>query len=380
MTGPDPTQPPSTDDAGRADTGQFVVRPARPAGPGGSGGWAMLGALAAVAVVGMTVWGAASQAPPPPPRTEVVPVVTAAPAPTMPVVDVPSSDAALDELARLAGWGGCPVWRAFDVAATVGPRSVEAAIGATGDDRGFLDVPDATGIVRRIWVGGDIRAAAAAFGGSFVVREADAAWTVVMGQGRDVAVRLLATARRDGGPFWQVSGRAVPASYCSADARPLGGPDPRPARRRRRRRKAVFEAAGLAPLRDLARSASQTLPSSAAIERAAASALVPPTVTAGSTCPPRRSPATGRSAPGSGRRARGRGAHGSGLWSRRRDPRPHGCGSTSTTTRRHRAAAGRRPAAAGRLDPDPRRGRPDVSGTGLGQLRLERLVTASSTG
>ncbi len=175
----------------------------------------MLGALAAVVVVGMTVWGAASQAPPPPPRTNVVPVVTAAPAPTMPVVDVPSSDAALDELARLAGWGGCPVWRAFDVAATVGPRSVEAAIGASGDDRGFLDVPDATGIVRRIWVGGDIRAAAAAFGGSFVVREVDAGWTVVMGQGRDVAVRLLATARRDGGPFWQVSGRAVPAPYCS---------------------------------------------------------------------------------------------------------------------------------------------------------------------
>ena len=232
MTGPDPTQPPSPDDAGRADTGQFVVRPARPAGPGGSGGWAMLGALAAVAVAGMTVWGAASQAPPPPPRTNVVPVVTAAPAPTMPVVDVPSSDAALDELARLAGWGGCPVWRAFDVAATVGPRSVEAAIGATGDDRGFLDVPDATGIVRRIWVGGDIRAAAAAFGGSFVVREVDAAWTVVMGQGRDVAVRLLATARRDGGAFWQVSGRAVPAPTASGVV-PGRGPDPHPARARR---------------------------------------------------------------------------------------------------------------------------------------------------
>ena len=193
----------------------------------------------------------------------------------MPVVDVASSDAALDELARLAGWGGCPVWRAFGVAATVGPRSVEAAIGASGHDSGFLDVPDAAGIVRRIWVGGDIRAAAAAFGGSFVVREVDAGWTVVASQGGEAAVRLLATARRDGGPYWQVSGRAVPAPYCVGDGVRFDGPirvltvpgDPQ---------EGLLEAAGWAPCETWTRNASQTLPSSAAIERAAALALVLP--------------------------------------------------------------------------------------------------------
>ena len=224
----------------------------------------------------MTVWGAASQPPPAAPRVNVVPVVTAAPAPTMQVVDVPDGDAAMDELARLAGWGGCPVWRPFDVDATVGPRSVEAAIRASGHDRGFLDVPDASGVARRIWVGGDILAAATAFGGSFVVREADAGWTVVPWEGGQAGVRLRATARRDGGPYWQVSGRAVPAPYCIGRGAQFEGPirilhvPGRPAGRRCSTRP------GGASCKTWERASSQMLPSSAAIERAAASELITP--------------------------------------------------------------------------------------------------------
>ena len=67
----------------------------------------------------------------------------------------------------------------------------------------------------------------------------------------------------------------MPASYCSADDGRFEGPirvlnvpgDPQ---------EGLIEAAGWAPCETWTRSASQTLPSSAAIERAAASALVTP--------------------------------------------------------------------------------------------------------
>ena len=231
--------------------------------------------MAAVAVVALTVWGVVGAPAATPVPANVVPAVTAAPAPTMEVVDVTSSDAALDQLARLGGWGGCPVWRAFDVAATVGPRSVEAAITASGSGHGFLDVADAAGVVRRVWVGGDVQDAAKAFGGTFLVREADADWTVIPNGDSEVAVRLKPTARRDGGSYWQVDGRAAPAPYCVGRGTTVAGPvrvvdgagDPRAV---------LFAAAGWAACRTWERAATQELPSSDAIEQAAASALVLP--------------------------------------------------------------------------------------------------------
>lgn len=275
MTEPDPTGPPSTEAPGRAVTGQFVVDPVRPAGRRRPSAWPVAGALAVVAVVVLTAWGVAGSPAPTAAPANVVPAVTAPTAPAMEIVDVATSNAALDELARLGGWGGCPVWRAFDVASTVAPRTVEAAISASGSDRGFLDVADAAGVVRRVWVGGDVRDAARAFGGTFLVREADADWTVIPVDGSEVAVRLKPTARRDGGEFWQVSGRAAPAPYCVGRGTTVAGPV-RVIDGATDARVALFTAAGWAACRTWQRAASQNLPASDAIERAAAAALVLP--------------------------------------------------------------------------------------------------------
>jgi hypothetical protein len=233
------------------------------------------GAFAAVAVVALAAWGAVATPSAAPVPANVVPPVTAPPSSGMAVVDVASSDEALDTLARLGGWGGCPVWRAFDVASTITSRSVEAAISASGYDIGFLDVGDAGGVVRRIWVGGNAQAAAQAFGGTFLVREADADWTVIPEDGSEVAIRLKPVARRDGDEFWQVSGRAAPAPYCVGRGATVAGPvrvidgaaDPSAV---------LFSAAGWAACRTWQRAASQRLPSSDAIEHAAASALILP--------------------------------------------------------------------------------------------------------
>ena len=124
-------------------------------------------------------------------------------------------------------------------------------------------------------MGGDVQEAARAFGGTFLVREADADWTVIPSDGSEVAVRLKPTARRDGGEYWQVNGRAAPAPYCVGRGATVAGPvrvvdgaaDPRAA---------LFDAAGWAACRTWERAASQQLPSSDAIERAAAAALILP--------------------------------------------------------------------------------------------------------
>ena len=94
-------------------------------------------------------------------------------------------------------------------------------------------------------------------------------------EGRAGGVRLRATARRDGGPYWQVSGRAAPASYCIGRGDQFEGPirilnvqgDPQ---------EGLFDAAGWTACMTWERASSQTLPSSAAIERAAASELITP--------------------------------------------------------------------------------------------------------
>ena len=143
-----------------------------------------------------------------------------------------SSEAALDELARLAGWGGCPVWRSFDVAATVGPRSeVEAAIrGQAEATRASSTCPTrpatvAAGLGRRR------HPARPARGFRRLVRRARARRGLdgrAVGQRGDVAVRLLA--RPPGGTagaFWQISGRAAPAPYCLDRTTSVRGPDPR---------------------------------------------------------------------------------------------------------------------------------------------------------
>ncbi len=278
MTDPDPTEPTTPVDVGRADTGQFVVAPAHPtAPPGRSAAWTFVGAFAAVAVVALTAWGLAGQGSPPPAAARPVPAA-AAPSPTgptMPVVDVATSEEALDELARLAGWGGCPVWRSFDVAATVAPREVEAAIRGQAQAHGLIDVPDAAGASQRVWVGGEVEVAARGFGGTFVVREPDAAWTVVPWGTGEAAVRLKPTARRDGGAFWQISGRAAPAPYCLDRTVQVDGPV-RVLHVAGDAQKGVFEAAGFAGCKTWRRDASQTVPTSAAIEAAAAAELILP--------------------------------------------------------------------------------------------------------
>jgi hypothetical protein len=282
MTDPDRTEPTSPPDPARADTGQFVVAPTQPETPRRPTAWSVLGAVASLGVVLLAAWGLLTQsspqspvARPAPTAPTLVPSAGASPTPGLRIVDVGSGDEAIDELATLAGWGGCPVWRAFDVAATVAPRAVDRAVQAAGVDHGPIDVEDATGTEQHIWVGGDVIDAARGFGGSFVVREVEAAWTVIPVDGGDMAVRLKPTARRDGGTFWQVSARAAPAPYCSDRSIEPGTPvrilpasgDPQAA---------LFEAAGLDRCPAWTRSASGPVPSVDAIEAAAADELIPP--------------------------------------------------------------------------------------------------------
>ena len=280
MTAPDPTEPTEPVDAGHADTGQFVVAPTHPAvPPGRSGPWTFVGAFAAVAVVALTAWGLAGQGSTPPAAPRPAPPAVAAAAsptgPTMPVVDVATSEDALDELARLAGWGGCPVWRSFDVSATVARREVETAVRGRAGADGLVEVPDAAGVTQRVWVGGDVEEAARGFGGTFLVREPDAAWTVVPWGSGAAAVRLKPTARRDGAAFWQISGRAAPAPYCLDRTVQADGPV-RVLHMTGDAQKDVFEAAGFTGCKTWRRDASQPLPSSAAIEAAAAAELILP--------------------------------------------------------------------------------------------------------
>src|SRR5262245_4307635 len=282
MTEPDPTRPPAPAEPGRADTGQFVVAPTRPATPQRPTAWSVLGAIASLGVVVLAGWGLLTQSTPRPQVARPLPpVATTAPStgadetPGLPIVDVASSDEALDELATLAGWGGCPVWRAFDVAATVSPRTVDRAVEGSGVQHGALDVEDAAGTDQRVWVGGDVSDAARGFGCAFVGRETDAAWTVIRAGDREVAVRLKPTARRDGGTYWQVSGRAAPAPYCTDRSIQTGGPvrvlhasgDPEAA---------LLDAAGLARCPTWMRSSEPREPSADAIEAAAADELIPP--------------------------------------------------------------------------------------------------------
>ena len=231
-----------------------------------------------MAVVALTAWGLAGQGSPPPaarPAPPAPPVAASPTGPTMPIVDVATSEEALDELARLAGWGGCPVWRSFDVAATVARREVEAAVRGEPQAHGLIDVPDAAGASQRVWVGGEVEEAARGFGGTFVVREPDAAWTVVPWGTGEAAVRLSPTARRDGGAFWQISGRAAPAPYCLDRTVRVNGPV-RVLHVAGDAQKGVFDAAGFAGCKTWRRDASQALPSSAAIEAAAAAELILP--------------------------------------------------------------------------------------------------------
>ncbi len=195
----------------------------------------------------------------------------------MPVVDVARGDSALDAVARLAGWGTCPVWRSFDVpasAAAIDPEKVEYAIRISGYSRGFFDVVDRAGIVQRIFVGGDLAAAAGAFGGAFLVREPDAAWTVVWTGAGQEAVRLKPTARRDGGVFWQVNGRAAPAPYCARPEARASWPI-RALHVAGDAKEGVFEAAGYGGCQTWTIDVSQPVPDPAAIEGAAEAAGIP---------------------------------------------------------------------------------------------------------
>lgn len=207
--------------------GGFAVQPARTATPGGS--VALLAGVALAAVVlALAVAGVLSPAPvpsPPPaaPGSTSPDRSTAAASATLPVRDVRSGDEAVAELARLAGWTKCPIWREFGTDAPVTRRDVEAAAAATGIEAGPVDVTDVDGHVQRVWLGGDAAAAVRGLGGTVIVRDADTVWTVIVEAERAVAVRLQAGVRRDGGTFWQIRGRAEPAPYCVVPV-PVDGP------------------------------------------------------------------------------------------------------------------------------------------------------------
>ncbi len=378
MTELDHTEPISTVPAARADTGQFVVPPGRPSGSRPPSRWATIGACIALGIAALTTWGlvgeAARTTEPVPPAAP--PAETAPPAPasaTMVIVDVTSGEAALDALARLAGWGGCPVWRAFDVAATILPATVESAIQVSGAGPGFLDVRDASRTLERIWVGGDVEAAARAFGGAFLVREPTAAWTVIPWHQGQAAVRLKPIARRDGGVFWQITGRAAPAPYCVDRGHGVDAPV-RVLHVAGDAREGVFQAAGFGGCLTWSFETTPTAPSSAVIERAAAAALVLPDGTGWIDLPADAvgggrplSAWLGRDERGSRGRAR---VHPDGH-RRRRAGRRLAAGDARRSPGRDRAPAGREQGRLGGLDPDPQRVGDDPSGRRLrGRLRL----------
>ena len=290
MTPPDPTEPTGPDEAERRGTARFVVAPARIAAPARSAAWTALGVLTAVVVIGLAAWGLASQAgsetallrsaaPQSVAPQSVAPraedVATRAPFPALLTIDVANDDAALDALATAAGWGGCPVWRAFDVGAVIHPLEVEAAIRARGAARQMIGVADSRGDTRQVWLGGDIAEAARGFGGTFLVRDPDAAWTVAYWRGSQAAIRLRPTARRDGGVYWQVTGLAGPAPYCTGGGVAGHGPV-RVVHTDRDPLDVLFEEAGWGPCQAWTRGSAQTLPTATAIEHAAAAALVTP--------------------------------------------------------------------------------------------------------
>ncbi len=204
-------QPPRTLD-------RFVVEPARPGSPRVSfallAGVALAAAVLALAVAGVLSPPPVPSSPPAAPGSAFPDGSAAAASATLPVTEVRSGDEAVAELARLAGWTACPIWREFGTDAPVTRRDVEAAVGATGIEAGLVDVTDADGHIQRVWLGGDAAAAVRGLGGTVIVRDADTVWTVIMEAEREVAVRLQAGVRRDGGTFWQIRGRAEPAPYC----------------------------------------------------------------------------------------------------------------------------------------------------------------------
>ncbi len=189
--------------------GRFVVHPERAAAATRATPWTVIGAAVVVSVLALAAWGTIrttstrrpvrrDRAPAPRGAAPMRPGAPAA-TPGLEVADVDTADEALARLAALAGWGGCPVWRALETGDPVTRTQAEAAIRRAGRETGMVEVPDAAGVPRRVWIGGDVQAAARGFGGSFIVREPDAAWTVVREDGREVAIRLAASARRDGG-------------------------------------------------------------------------------------------------------------------------------------------------------------------------------------
>jgi hypothetical protein len=152
--------------------------------------------------------------------------VTPAPAavPSVPVVDAGSSDDAVARVTVLASWTSCPVWRSLELGSPVTRHDVEVAVQASGITSGRIDIPDSFGRSRTVWLGGDAQEAVTGLGGAFIVRDTDTVWTVVREAGRDVAIRLEVAARRDGGTFWQVRGRAEPAPYCAGTETAPTGP------------------------------------------------------------------------------------------------------------------------------------------------------------
>ena len=161
-------------------------------------------------------------------------------------------------------------------------------------------------------------------------------------------------------PFWQISGRAAPAPYCLDRTVQVDGPV-RVLHVAGDAQKGVFEAAGFAGCKTWRRDASQTVPSSAAIEAAAAAELILPDGHGWIDLP---AAAVGGDRPmrawlGSDEHAAAA-AHGSDLHGlrRRRAGRP-------VAPRQPRRSPGRDPAPAdgddrrlGRLAPDPQRGGP----------------------
>lgn len=210
--------------------GGYVVEPAR-AASGAGASMALIGGVALVAAaVALAVVGLVSPAPPPlmspvpPPLASSVPGPgrasaapdgsAASPVATLPTRDVGSGDAAVETIARLVGWTGCPVWREFGTGAPVSRRDVEAAVRETGIEAGLVPVTAADGRAHLAWLGGEAEDAVRGLGGTLIVRDADTVWTVITENDRSVAVRLEVDVRRDGGTFWQVRGRAEPAPYC----------------------------------------------------------------------------------------------------------------------------------------------------------------------